>query len=136
MFSIGELSKQTGVKIPTIRYYEKMGLIDMPDRSIGNQRRYSQQGLERLASIRHARDLGFSISDIRELNALSQHLQNPCGDAHGIAARHLESVKARIAKLKRLERELKRIAACKADSISQCAVIETLANHALCEGEH
>ena len=73
MFSIGELAKQTGVKIPTIRYYEKMGLIDMPDRSIGNQRRYSRQGLERLAFIRHARDLGFSISDIRELNALSQH---------------------------------------------------------------
>ena len=61
MFSIGELSKRTGVKIPTIRYYEQMGLIEPPQRSEGNQRRYTRDGLRRLSFIRHSRDLGFTI---------------------------------------------------------------------------
>lgn len=65
MFSIGQLSKRTGVKIPTIRYYEQMGLIDAPERSEGNQRRYTKDGLGRLSFIRHSRDLGFLIEDIR-----------------------------------------------------------------------
>lgn len=136
MFSIGELSRRTGVKIPTIRYYEQMGLIAAPERSEGNQRRYSKDGLKRLSFIRHSRELGFSIDDIRELLELSQHPEKPCHDAHNMAARRLEGVQARIAKLKRLERELKRISACDADSIADCAVIETLADHGLCEADH
>ena len=65
MFSIGDLSRRTGVKVPTIRYYEQMGLVAAPERSEGNQRRYSRHELERLAFIRHARDLGFAVEDIR-----------------------------------------------------------------------
>jgi hypothetical protein len=64
MFSIGDLSKQTGVKIPTIRYYEKMGLINSSSRSAGNQRRYRQAQLERLSFVRHARELGFTLENI------------------------------------------------------------------------
>ncbi|HEX2146766.1 MAG TPA: MerR family transcriptional regulator, partial [Pseudorhizobium sp.] len=59
MYSIGDLSRRTGVKVPTIRYYEQMGLITAAHRSEGNQRRYEKTDLERLAFIRHARDLGF-----------------------------------------------------------------------------
>lgn len=136
MFSIGELSKRTGVKVPTIRYYEQMGLIKAPERSGGNQRRYSRDGLNRLSFIRHSRDLGFSIEDIKQLLDLSHHPERPCGDAHGIASQHLKSVQARIAKLRRLEKELKRISKCDADTIGECAVIETLADHGLCETEH
>lgn len=136
MFSIGQLSKRTGVKIPTIRYYEQMGLIDAPERSEGNQRRYSADGLSRLSFIRHSRDLGFSIEDIKGLLTLSQHPEKPCHDAHDIAVEHLKAVQDRIAKLRRLERELKRISNCDADSVSDCAVIETLADHRLCETEH
>ncbi|MCZ4291176.1 MerR family transcriptional regulator [Hoeflea alexandrii] len=136
MFSIGELSKRTGVKIPTIRYYEQMGLIAAPERSEGNQRRYSKDGLKRLSFIRHSRQLGFSIDDIRGLLELSQHPEKPCRDAHNMAARRLEDVQARIAKLKRLEHELKRISGCDADNIADCAVIETLADHGLCETDH
>ncbi len=136
MFSIGQLSKRTGVKIPTIRYYEQMGLIDAPERSEGNQRRYSADGLNRLSFIRHSRDLGFSIEDIKGLLSLSQHPEKPCHDAHDIAVRHLKDVQDRIAKLRLLERELKRISKCDADSVSDCAVIETLADHRLCEAEH
>jgi len=136
MYSIGELSKRTGVKIPTIRYYEQMGLIDAPERSEGNQRRYFKDGLRRLSFIRHSRDLGFSIEDIRELLELNQHPEKPCQDACNIALRHLDDVQDRIAKLRRLESELNRISNCDADNIASCAVIETLADHSLCETEH
>ncbi len=136
MFSIGELSKRTGVKIPTIRYYEQKGLIDVPERSEGNQRRYTKDGLSRLSFIRHSRDLGFSIDDIRGLLELSQHPEKPCHDAHSIAVRHLHDVQDRIAKLRRLERELKRISKCDSGNVAECAVIETLADHEHCFAEH
>lgn len=136
MFSIGELSKRTGVKVPTIRYYEHTGLIDAPERSEGNQRRYSKDGLKRLSFIRHSRELGFSIDDIKGLLELNQHPEKPCHDAHNIAVRHLDEVRARLSKLRRLERELIRISACRADSIASCSVIETLADHSLCDAEH
>lgn len=136
MFSIGELSKRTGVKIPTIRYYEQMGLIEPPERSEGNQRRYTIEGLRRLSFIRHSRDLGFTIEDIKGLLELSQHPDEPCHDAHSIAVQHLKNVQSRIVKLRRLERELKRISKCDAGNIADCAVIETLADHSLCETEH
>lgn len=136
MFSIGELSHKTGVKVATIRYYEQTGLIAEPERTEGNQRRYTAEGLSRLSFIRHSRDLGFSIEDIKGLLTLSQHPEKPCHDAHDIAVHHLKDVQGRIAKLRRLERELKRISKCDADSVSDCAVIETLADHRLCETEH
>ncbi len=136
MYAIGDLARQTGVKVPTIRYYEEMGLIDVPERSAGNQRRYTQAELQRLSFIRHSRELGFSIEDIRELLNLSKHPQRPCQDAHGIAARHLADTRAKLTKLKRLERELKRISGYEAHAIGQCAVIETLTDHRLCRGEH
>lgn len=136
MLSIGQLSKRTGVKIPTIRYYEQMGLIVAPERSEGNQRRYTAEDLSRLSFIRHSRDLGFSIEDIKGLLELSQHPEKPCHDAHGIAVQHLKNVQDRIAKLRRLERELKRVSKCDADSVAGCAVIETLADHSLCETNH
>ncbi len=136
MYSIGELSKRTGVKIPTIRYYEQMGLIDAPERSEGNQRRYDQDGLNRLSFIRHSRDLGFAIEDIKQLLELSQHPEKPCHDAHRIAVHHLKDVQDRISKLRRLERELKRISQCDAGNIADCAVIETLADHGLCLTDH
>ena len=72
LFSIGDLSRRTGVKVPTIRYYESMGLISSSARSEGNQRRFGQTELERLSFIRHARDLGFSLENIRELVGLSR----------------------------------------------------------------
>jgi len=137
MYSIGTLSKLTGVKIPTIRYYEQMGLIDTPERSSGNQRRYCKSGLERLSFIRHGRELGLSIENIRDLVVLSSHPEMPCGEAHHIAQKHLRSVQTRITKLKRLERELKRISAISdTECVGQCDVIQSLADHQLCQGTH
>ena len=136
MFSIGELSRLTAVKIPTIRYYEQVGLIT-PNRSAGNQRRYDQEGLKRLSFIRHARELGLSISAIIELTRLSDNPEMPCTKAHQLAASHLQSVEMRIDKLKKLQKELQRIvSACNSDHIGECYVIGALADHELCSGEH
>ncbi len=137
MLSIGELSRKTGVKVPTIRYYEQMKLINAPERTSGNQRRYSKAERDRLSFIKHARDLGLSIEDIRELLSLSAHPEQPCAGANQIAANHLNSVRERIAKLQRLEAELARIATgCHADNIKNCYVIESLSNHGLCSERH
>ena len=137
MDSIGSLSSMTGVKVPTIRYYEKVGLLPEPDRSEGNQRRYSGQAVERLRFIRHARDLGFSVEAIRDLLELSDHPDWSCQDATRIAREQLFAVRARIVKLKRLESELDRIASgCSADAASQCYVLKALADHSLCENIH
>lgn len=137
MFSIGDMSRRTGVKVPTIRYYESIGMLPKPERNAGNQRRYSVEGLERLSFIRHARDLGLSLDAIRDLLALGANPDAPCADVHAITRAHLVDVKARIAKLKRLEKELKRIEAnCHADDVGDCYVIESLADHGLCETEH
>ncbi|MEE9454438.1 MAG: helix-turn-helix domain-containing protein [Paracoccaceae bacterium] len=137
MLSIGDLSRKTGVKIPTVRYYEQMGLISAPERSSGNQRRYSTVELERLSFIKHARDLGLKIDAIRELLELSAHPDQPCDNANRIAAEHLAETRARITKLQRLEAELLRITkGCHGDKIENCYVIESLSNHALCKDGH
>lgn len=137
MLSIGELSRRTGVKIPTIRYYEKMGLMEAPRRTEGNQRRYSENNLERLLFIRHARDLGFTIEAILELFTLSLHPTKSCCEVHRIASQHLNSVRERISKLKRLEQELQRIEAMSDEGhIGECHVIQALSDHSLCETEH
>jgi DNA-binding transcriptional MerR regulator len=137
MLTIGELSRQTGVKIPTIRYYEQMGLMDAAERSEGNQRRYTREEQDRLSFIRHARDLGLTIEAIRKLIDLSRHPDRPCADADRIAGEQLQAVRAKIEKLKRLESELERIAThCHGDQVKDCYVIRALAHHELCEHEH
>ena len=137
MYAIGDLSRRTGVKVPTIRYYEQMGLISAPDRTEGNQRRYEKADLERLAFIRHARDLGFPIDAIRELLTLSRHPEEPCGAADQIAREQLDEVRDKIAKLKKLEEELSRIVShADCHTVGDCYVIRALSDHGLCEHQH
>ena len=137
MYSIGDLSRRTGVKVPTIRYYEQMGLISPTHRSQGNQRRYERGDLDRLAFIRHARDLGFDIPAIRDLIALSRHPDMPCTGADRIAEDHLDTVRQKIEKLRKLEHELERIVShCGGHSVEDCYVIRALSDHGLCEAEH
>ncbi|WP_157015014.1 MerR family transcriptional regulator [Mesorhizobium xinjiangense] len=137
MYSIGEMARRSGVKVPTIRYYEQMGLLAAPGRTDGNQRRYGEDELERLVFVRHARDLGIAIDAIRELLELSGHPDRPCRDADRIAAEHLQAVREKIARLQRLEAELDRIAThCEGDTVKDCYVIQALGRHDLCENEH
>ena len=137
MLAIGELSRLTGVKVPTIRYYEQMGLMSAAGRSEGNQRRYEPTDRDRLAFIKHARDLGFTIDAIRELLDLSAHPERPCAQADEIANRQLRSVQDKMARLKVLEDELRRMTERPhGDHVRDCYVIQSLADHALCQHEH
>ncbi|SFR33834.1 DNA-binding transcriptional regulator, MerR family [Yoonia tamlensis] len=138
MFSIGALSDRTGVKIATIRYYEDMGLLPPPERTAGNQRRYSQSGLDRLAFIKHARDLGFAIDAIKALITLHDHPDRSCAQANAIAQTQLADVQSKIARLRRLETELSRIATnCYgAGRAGDCYVLTSLADHDLCQTKH
>nr|WP_272212090.1 helix-turn-helix domain-containing protein [Marinicella sp. W31]MDC2877989.1 helix-turn-helix domain-containing protein [Marinicella sp. W31] len=137
MFSIGELSRRTGVKVPTIRYYEQSGLMAPAERSEGNQRRYGREEESRLTFIRHARDLGIKVDAIRELLELSAHPEKPCERADAIARDHLALVREKIARLKRLEAELARITElCGDHAVGECYVLRSLSNHDLCESDH
>ncbi len=137
MLSIGELARRTGVKIPTIRYYEQTGLIDPPDRTGGNQRRYGRDALRRLSFIRHARDLGFSVEAIRELIDLNRDPDRTCSEIDLIARDHLAEVEERIARLSALRAELKRmIAQCAGGKIAECSVMESIADHRHCRQKH
>lgn len=130
-FTIGRLSRETGCKIPTIRYYEQIGLLPAPGRSAGNQRVYGQQHLSRLAFIRHSRELGFSQAEIRQLLDLSDNPEQPCAEINAIAQRHLDEVNLRIERLGALKAELERMVhACQGGKVGNCRVIDTLANHA------
>jgi len=135
---IGVLAERTGVRVETIRYYEQVELLPPPDRTEGNQRRYTPRHLERLAFIRHARDLGFPVESIRALLRLSDNPAMPCGDAHAIASAHRDEIRRKIARLRSLERELERIAlTCEGGGAAgDCAVIEALADHGLCRHDH
>lgn len=133
MLSIGKLSAATGVKVPTIRYYEQIGLLPEAERSAGNQRLYAPKAQERLGFIRHARDLGFPLEAIRELLSLSDRPDIPCAAADEIAKRQHAAVHARISRLQALQAELERmIVQCAHGRISDCRVIGVLGNHQLC----
>lgn len=137
MLSIGKLAEATGVKVPTIRYYEQIGLLPAPERSTGNQRLYTKRALERLSFIRHARDLGFPLDAIRDLLSLSDRPDQSCDGADAIARAQLGAVRNRIARLRALEAELTRmVAQCAHGTIADCRVIEVLGDHALCSHDH
>ncbi|UWQ28844.1 helix-turn-helix domain-containing protein [Leisingera sp. M523] len=137
MFSIGQLSKTTGVKVPTIRYYEEIGLLPQPGRNAGNQRRYGQEGMDALGFIKHARDLGFSLEDIKALIGLDGHLGDDCAEADRIARSQLANVRNRIRKLEQLAAELERIShLCDGGNGGCCKVLTALGDHSQCAGDH
>jgi Cu(I)-responsive transcriptional regulator len=137
MLAIGTLAKRTGTKVQTIRYYEQIGLLPEPGRTEGGQRRYGDDDLNRLAFIRHARQLGFTLEAIRELLDLSDNPSRSCAEVDVIAQRQLKEVEARIARLEALRKELKRmLRECSRDTVSDCRVLEVLRDHSACLTDH
>jgi DNA-binding transcriptional MerR regulator len=105
--TIGQLSRATDTNIETIRYYEKIGLLPAPRRTPGNYRCYAIEHLQQLGFIRRARELGFSIGDVRELLKLAAQTESRCGEVCQLVARHLEATDRKIEALTRLRRELR-----------------------------
>ena len=137
MLTIGKLGAKAGVKVPTIRYYEQIGLLPEAERSAGNQRLYGTKALDRLAFIRHARDLGFTLEAIRDLLSLSDNPDQSCAAADAIARAQLVEVESRLARLTALKAELERmVVQCAGGRIADCRVIEVLGDHSLCATDH
>ncbi|HLV84752.1 MAG TPA: helix-turn-helix domain-containing protein [Devosia sp.] len=136
-FPIGELSRQTDVKVPTIRYYEQIGLLPEAPRSEGNRRLYGKTEVERLRFIRHSRELGFEIEDIRELLGMAAQPQSSCHQVDSIAQNHLKEIERRIVSLTALKSELSRmVEECGHGRVCDCRIIEALADHSQCQSEH
>jgi len=127
--AIGQAARLTGVKIPTIRYYEQVGLLAAPERSNSRRRLYGEADLRRLTFIRHARELGFEVDAIRTLLSLQDDPGQSCETADEIARARLLDVEQRIAGLLALKSELTRMLdQCSSGRIADCRVIETLAD--------
>jgi DNA-binding transcriptional MerR regulator len=125
--TIGRLGQATGTKTETIRYYEKIGLLPAPDRTGGNYRSYAAEHLQRLGFIRRARELGFSIGDVRDLLTLAAHGEEPCERVDQLVARHLETTERKIEALVRLRRELRdTLVSCSGGRVAECRVIQAL----------
>ncbi len=137
-FSIGDLAAQTGTKVETIRYYEKAKLMPAAARTAGNHRAYTQAHIDRLAFIRHSRELGFPLESVRALLTVSDDPDKPCSEVDAIARQHLTAVRSRIARLQALEAELSRMLhECGCGRVADCHVIEVLADqsHSHCLSE-
>ena len=126
-YRIGEMSRKTGVNIETIRYYERTKLMPEPDRTAGGNRQYDHEQLKRLNFIKRSRALGFSIAEIRALLDMADNRGLTCGEAHAMTVAHLADVKNKIADLKRLEKDLTRMAAeCSKGDVPECPIVDTL----------
>ncbi len=135
MLKRSDLARATGCNLETIRYYEKIGVMPDPPRNAKNYRCYDQTHVARLSFIMRARDLGFTLEEIRELLALVDGGVQTCAEVQVLAARHHQSVREKIADLRRIEKVLaETMARCTGRDVPECAVIDALAG-ALVSGE-
>jgi Cu(I)-responsive transcriptional regulator len=126
--NIGELARAANTKAETIRYYERIGLLPAPPRTVGNYRDYSAGHVNRLAFTRRARELGFSIEQIRALLDLADQKGQSCEAVDAIAREHLAEVRRKLADLGALCRELESlIGQCRRGTIAECLILEALA---------
>ena len=126
-YPIGEMSKRTGVNIETIRYYERINIMQKPDRTAGGNRQYNHDQLKRLSFIKTSRDFGFTIDEIRALLEMVDRQDFTCGEVHGLTIVHLASVREKIKGLRKLEKALVGMAAeCSQGDVPDCPILETL----------
>ncbi|SAL79917.1 MerR family regulatory protein [Caballeronia terrestris] len=127
MLTIGHLASATGTKVETIRFYEKTNLLPAPARTEGNYRSYTVAHLNRLSFIRRARDLGFSLEQVRELLALADDRSRSCSAIDAIAREHRFEVERKIRDLQALKAELDNlIDQCSCGTVAECRIIEAL----------
>lgn len=126
-YSIGALAEATDTKVETVRYYERIGLLPEPGRTAGNYRAYTGDHLARLSFVRRARDLGFTLDQIRELLGFADHEDNDCCAVDAMARDHLADIDRKISDLKSLRRELNDLLGqCQRGTIADCRIIGAL----------
>ena len=124
---IGDLATRTGCRVETVRYYERAGVMPAPARSSGGHRLYTLEHLKRLHFIRRCRDLGIGLDRTRELLALVDTGGNTCDEVRVIAEHHLDTIRGKIADLRRMERVMKdMVATCSTGAVPYCPIIDAL----------
>lgn len=127
MFTIGQLASKVGVKADTIRYYETIGLIGLPIRSSNSYRQYNVNDLKKLQLIRQAKNVGFSLKEIKKLLEIKQNSQNSCNKVQIELQFKITLVKQKIEELRRIKKILKTLlirCEAKNDSANYCQVLE------------
>jgi MerR family mercuric resistance operon transcriptional regulator len=125
--TIGALSESTGVNVETIRYYERIGLLPPPPRSSGRHRLYAGSYRQRLVFIRRARELGFSLEEVRALLGLGAGHNMTCAAVKSLTQHHVAAIREKVRDLKRLERTLSGLAArCQGDTVPDCPILDAL----------
>lgn len=126
-YSIGDLAERAGCRVETVRYYERKGLMPEPARSDGGHRIYFADHMKRLTFIRRARELGFTVAQVRSLLDLSDSGDFTCADVKQMTLSHRDDVKRKMADLRRLDHALADLAArCEGDSSQKCAILDAL----------
>ena len=134
--AIGEAARRTGVKVATIRYYERIVLLAEPVLTEAGRRVYDAAAISRLKFIRHARELGFEIEQIRRLVELAGEPQRSCAEVDKIAKQHLADIDSRIARLEALREEMQHmISECAQGQVCECRILEVLSDHQYCRHE-
>lgn len=128
---IGELAKVSGIQTVTIRYYEKEGLLNAPSRSGANYRLYSEKDFEQLRFIKHCRQHGMALSEIRQLIAYKDNPQAGCELAQSIVRNHIANVREQIESLVRLEGQLEQLLDCAREKPGR-GIIDSLNNGDRC----
>lgn len=125
--TMGQLARQSGVNLETIRYYERIGILSEPPRTSGGHRKYEGEHLRRLTFIRRARELGFTLDEVRALLGLVDAQNGSCAEARRLGLGHLADIRGKIADLRRMERVLKEmVARCADGTLPECPLIEAL----------
>jgi MerR family mercuric resistance operon transcriptional regulator len=122
-----DLAQATGCNLETIRYYEGVDLLPAPARTAAGHRVYNGQDVKRLRFIIRARELGFSLEDIRGLLGLGDGALQTCAEVKDRTETHLAEVRAKIADLQRIEAVLSETASrCSGTDVPDCAVLSSL----------
>ena len=128
--NIGEAANHSGLPAKTIRYYEEIGLIH-PERRENGYRTYGDSDVHRLAFLKRARSLGFSIEDCRKLLSLYDDSDRASAEVRQLAQTHIREIEAKIAELQSLNGTLKRlVSACHGDDRPDCPILDDLASGA------
>lgn len=131
--TIGTLAERGGCSVPTVRYYEEVGLLPPADRKVGGHRVYGEADLRRLKFVRRCRDFDFSIDEIRTLAGVLEDGDRSCTEVRDLASSNLDKVRAKMFELRALERDLKRFvddceAGCLGGPGPKCTVLDDLSS--------
>lgn len=128
-YKVGEIADKVGVNVETLRYYEKIKLMPKPKRIESRYRIYGEADLKRLLFIKRAKELGFTLKEIKELLSLKIDSEARCGDVKHLAEHKLEDIKKRIKDLKNIETVLRKLinqCLCEEISTDECPILEVI----------